>query len=80
MTDLRKAAEMGLEALEANLGKWAAKTPAVEALRQALAEPGWVGLTGQELQDLCDRYHNDDIITVENLLLVAEALLRGKNT
>jgi hypothetical protein len=39
MTDLRKAAEMGLEALEANLGKWAAKTPAIEALRQALAQP-----------------------------------------
>jgi len=36
---LRKAAEMGLEALEANLGKWAAKTPAIEALRQALAQP-----------------------------------------
>ena len=34
---LRKAAEMALEALEANLGKWAAKTPAIEALRQALA-------------------------------------------
>jgi hypothetical protein len=39
MNDLRKAAEMALEALEANLGKWAAKTKAVEALRQALVTP-----------------------------------------
>ena len=37
MSDLRKAAEMALEALEANLGQWRAKTPAIEALRQALA-------------------------------------------
>jgi len=53
-----------------------------EALRQALTEPGkgWVGLTGQELQDLCDQYHDDKIVTVENLLLATEALLRGKNT
>jgi len=36
MSDLRKAAEQALEALEANLGKWRAKTPAIEALRQAL--------------------------------------------
>jgi len=34
LRDLRKAAEIALEALEANLGKWAAKTPAIEALRQ----------------------------------------------
>lgn len=40
----------------------------------------WVGLTDEEFQDLCDQYHDDKIITVENLLLATEALLKGKNT
>ena len=39
MSDLRKAAEQALEALEANLGNWAAKTKATTALREALAQP-----------------------------------------
>jgi len=54
MTDLRKAAEQALEALEANLGKWRAKTPAIEALRQALAQPEWIGLTEVDIHEAMD--------------------------
>jgi len=76
MTDLRKAAEMGLQALEANLGKWRAKTSAIEALRQALAQPDqdreWVGLTDQEKQF----FRNMGFIGVD----FVEAKIREKNT
>lgn len=43
MTDLRRAAEMALEALEE---QWE-EHEAIDALRQALAQPNkeWVGLT-----------------------------------
>ena len=34
----REAMQIALDALEANLGNWAAKTKAVKALRQALEE------------------------------------------
>ena len=48
---LRKAAEMALEALE---NPWKAKpegvADAIQALRQALAQPEWVGLTEDEKQ------------------------------
>jgi len=90
MSDLRKAAEMGLEALEANLGKWAAKTPAIEALRQALAQPPcqtgsqciggkcpeceWVGLTEADIYELLD---NEDEFDFAQAI---EAKLKEKNT
>ena len=63
MTDLRKAAEMALDALEWNYGTdlcdiencmaWLDKMNAtIQALRQALAQSGqkreWVGLTDDE--------------------------------
>lgn len=38
MTD-RELMQMALDALEANLGKWAAKTKAIAALRERLAQP-----------------------------------------
>lgn len=76
MTDLRKAAEMALEALEANLGKWAAKTKAVEALRQALAQPEreWVGLTGNEARDFYEKYTDR-----EELIYAIDKFLEEKN-
>ena len=43
MTDLRKAAEMALDALH-NIDQ-SNNYDAIEALRQALAQPEWVGLT-----------------------------------
>jgi len=77
MSDLRKAAEMGLEALEANLGQWRAKTPAIEALRQALAEPEqkreWVGLTDEE-KGWCGAP------TLQETVTRVEAKLKEKNT
>ena len=49
----REAMQIALDALEANLGNWAAKTKAVEVLRQALeTEREWVGLTDEEIHDL----------------------------
>jgi hypothetical protein len=64
----REAMQIALAALEANLGKWAAKTKAVEVLRQALVdaddasqkrvdekakrEHEWVGLKDEEIHDL----------------------------
>jgi len=57
--DLRKAAEMALEALESVYGKGKRCEAAIKALRQALAKPDevlaereWVGLTDHELQVL----------------------------
>ena len=77
MTDLRKAAEMGLEALEANLGKWAAKTPAIEALRQALAQTEWVGLTLDEMHQLNDALNLQGRFSIIETI---EAKLKEKNT
>ena len=56
MTDLRKAAEMALEALETwkamnpNTTACAIRNPATQALRQALAQPKWVGLAEDEFE------------------------------
>ena len=54
MRDLRKAAELALDALDIyrehdaeNIGLADA---AYEALRQALAQPEWVGLTDEEIE------------------------------
>jgi hypothetical protein len=48
----REAMQIALDALEANLGNWAAKTKAVEVLRQALeTEKQWVGLTDKDIDD-----------------------------
>ena len=58
------------------LHQWENATP----LYAAPPKKEWVGLADEELQDLCDQYHDDKIVTVENLLLATEALLRGKNT
>ena len=53
----REAMQIALDALEANLGNWAAKTKAVEVLRQALeTEREWVGLTDQEIYEYADKY------------------------
>jgi len=86
MTDLRKAAEMGLEALEANLGKWAAKTPAIEALRQALAQTEqkkeWVGLTEDEVWELVNQSLSKKwgFLDEQAFAKAIEAKLKEKNT
>ena len=66
----KEAMQIALDALEANLGNWAAKTKAVEVLRQALVdaddtsqkrvdekakrEHEWVGLTDDAVFELAD--------------------------
>jgi hypothetical protein len=55
--NLRQAAEMALEALEIwekmqpNTSASALRVPAIQALRQALAQPEWVGLSDEEKEN-----------------------------
>ena len=97
MTDLRKAAEMALEALEEinklSVGEKAICLPgeiddAMEALRQALAEPeqvltartvitgrAWVGLTVDEARKFYEKYTNR-----EELIYAIDEFLEEKNS
>jgi hypothetical protein len=86
MTDLRKAAEMALEALGETIDYLPAKSgvrrevdDATQALRQALAQPEreWVGLTDDE-RFYCNEYPVDDCCS--DSILRAEAKLKEKNT
>jgi hypothetical protein len=80
MNDLRQAAEMALKALEIwekmqpNTSASAVRVPAIQALRQALAEPEWVGLTKE------DFYKKDDETVFVLGMKFAEARLKEKNT
>ena len=86
MTDLRKAAEMALEALA-----WGQVDDAKEALHQALAQPDlakvgevgvwghkreWVGLTDAEVEAWRGNYDFFDSALVKEV----EAKLKEKNT
>jgi hypothetical protein len=100
VSDLRKAAEMALKALEAhqpvnycmnNNGekfpifsddpfKEDRDTYAINALRQALAQPRreWVGLTPEDIPNDPDpRFDTDEFLLGMKL---AEAMLKDKNT
>ena len=72
MTDLRKAAEMALEALA-----WEEIEDAKEHLRQALAQPKreWVGL----IKDEVDSLELPDSPTVFEFAQFVEAKLKEKN-
>ena len=74
MSDLRKAAEMALDALhnidQSNNGE------AIEALRQALAQPEWVGLTDEEVESWRGNFDFFDSALVREV----EAKLKEKNT
>ena len=74
MTDLRKAAEMALKTLENERLKKDEHLLAVveEALRQALAQPEWVGLTDEDLSVFTTEFYNGAVW--------AEAKLKEKNT
>jgi hypothetical protein len=78
--NLRQAAEMALKALEIwekmqpNTSASAVRVPAIQALRQALAEPEWVGLTKE------DFYKKDDETVFVLGMKFAEARLKEKNT
>ena len=85
MTDLRKAAEQALEALEANLGNWAAKTKATIALREALAQPEhephrqWRGLTEEDIAEIAEKLGLADVAWVD-LMQAIERRLKRRNT
>ena len=81
MNDLRKAAEQALEALEDIFGKEKKDVGAINALRQALAQPEreWVGLTDEEIQ--AERHKLDPTAgwTYDHLARAIEAKLKEKN-
>ena len=78
MTDLRKAAEMALEALETlNSGDTYKTHNAATALRQALAQPEWVGLTDAE-RFYCNEFPMADCCS--DSIIRAEAKLKEKNS
>ena len=95
MTDLRKAAELALEALEDVFGLEKKDVAAIQALRQALAQPKreWVGLTDEELDEAM-KYWSDDSRSTYGGAIIAdgeyvnmrdtwryiEAKLKEKNT
>ena len=76
MSDLRKAAEMSIEAIMD--GDVKDKAAAVYALRQALAQPKreWVGLTDSEVEAWRGNYDFFDSALVREV----EAKLKEKNT
>ena len=91
----REAMQIALDALEANLGNWAAKTKAVEVLRQALetdlarvgevgvwGECEWVGLTDQEIYEYADKYlyQHGSNYGIKAFGKAIEAKLKEKNT
>ena len=68
MTDLRKAAEMALEALELSYPRFGLATEkykqAIKALRQALAEPEpWVKTYASGKPNYCAPVEREDLVT-----------------
>jgi hypothetical protein len=81
---LRKAAELALDALDIyrehdaeNIGLADA---AYEALRQALAQPEWVGLTDEDLEPMCDDWRIVFGSYVHDFAKAIEAKIKEKNT
>ena len=75
---LRKAAEMALDALH-NIDQ-SNNYDAIEALRQALAQPEWVGLTDEDLEPMCDDWRIVFGPYVHDFAKAIEAKLKEKNT
>ena len=74
-SDLRKAAEMSIEAIMD--GDVKDKAAAVYALRQALEQPEWVGLTQEEVDALLWKL---SVGAVDEDVRTIEAKLKEKNT
>jgi hypothetical protein len=70
-----EALVLALDALEGNMAKWYRKEPAIEAIKKALQQPTWVGLTNDELTDL---FYNKNL-GQESAVGQAIALLRERN-
>ena len=78
MTDLRKAAEQALEALETlMLEKGSVYDHAIQALRQALAQPELVGLTEDEFEAILESHNEAFPFAVYKSI---ETKLKEKNT
>ena len=83
MSDLRKAAEMALEfvswfASDDHSVRPKHKAPEIaETLRQALAQPEWVGLTQEEVDALLWKL---SVGAVDEDVRTIEAKLKEKNT
>ena len=75
MTDLRKAAEMALDALH-NIDQ-SNNDDAIQALRQALAQPEWVGFNKSEMSVLIGVAQFAD--DAEKFIKYVEAKLKEKN-
>jgi hypothetical protein len=86
MTDLRKAAEMALEALEDIFGKEKKDVGAINELRQALAQPEWIGFTDVERNNLAMgviaqvQTVGANMAGITNAILFIEEKLQEKNT
>ncbi len=85
MEALRKAAEMALEFIVLASSKdraWFTEKEfeVVAALRQALAQPEWVGLTDEDLKPLCDEWRIMYGGYVDDFAKAIEAKLKEKNT
>jgi hypothetical protein len=73
----RELMQMALDALETMFGKKRQDLPTVNALRERLAQPEWVGLTHEELAWL------NEALNLGGRLAVIEAIeakLKEKNT
>ena len=84
--DLRKAAEMALEALESVYGKGKRCEAAIKALRQALAKPDevlaereWVGLTDDEIAKYWGDAFAGNTQYVQGFARIIEAKLKERN-
>ena len=75
MSDLRKAAEMALDALH-NIDQ-SNNDDAIQVLRQALAQPEWVGLTKDEWHEVTCIPKNATLPM--HMLNAIEAKLKEKN-
>ena len=82
MSDLREAAKLALIALENGTSPnlWLSTK---ENLRQALAQPEWVGLTDEEGAEIWGDAHDLDwkrTVTPKEIVKRIEAKLKEKNT
>ena len=80
MSDLRKAAEMALEALNLVMSHGQAVQRAKDVLRQALEQPEWVGLTDEEIEECKINGGLPHAINWRLSVKVMEAKLKEKNT
>ena len=80
MSDLKKAAEMALGVLLDPKTTANEVADAIKTIRQALAQPEWVGLMDEDLKPLCDEWRIMYGGYVDDFAKAIEAKLKEKNT